>query len=245
MGFNIFIPARFDSSRLPGKPLERAGGRPLIEWVWNAARRSDADRIVIATDDERVAAAAEAFGAEVCLTGRHHASGTDRISEAAGCLGLDPASIVVNLQGDEPGMPGELINGVARTLAESSEASIATAASPMADEADMENPNIVKVVCNRNGDGLYFSRSRIPYPREAGAGAVAYRHLGIYAYRCDYLRQFTARAPTVLERTECLEQLRALEYGDRIAVYITASAPSPGIDTPEDLERFRREVEHD
>jgi 3-deoxy-manno-octulosonate cytidylyltransferase (CMP-KDO synthetase) len=100
-------------------------------------------------------------------------------------------------------------------------------------------------VCNRNGDGLYFSRSRIPYPREAGAGAVAYRHLGIYAYRCDYLRQFTARAPTVLERTECLEQLRALEYGDRIAVYITASAPSPGIDTPEDLERFRREVEHD
>lgn len=242
MGFNVFIPARFDSSRLPGKPLEQAGGRPLIQWVWDAARRSAAERVVIATDDDRVAVAASAFGAEVCVTGRDHVSGTDRICEAATSLGIHPSTVIVNLQGDEPGIPGELIDEVARALLASPEASIATAAAPMDDEAEMENPNIVKVVCDLGGNALYFSRSRIPYPREA-TGGVVYRHLGIYAYRCDYLRRFTARAPTVLERTECLEQLRALEYGDRIAVHVGSSVPGPGIDTPEDLRRFRREVE--
>lgn len=244
MKFSVFIPARFDSTRLPGKPLAEAGGRPLIQWVWDAARRSAADRVVIATDDERIAAAARAFGAEVCLTGRHHASGTDRICEAAKTLGLDPSSIVVNLQGDEPGIPGELIADVARMLVESAGASMATAAHPIGDEADMANPNIVKVVCDRNGEALYFSRSRIPYPRERAGAAAVYRHLGIYAYRYDYLRQFTAREPTALERTEGLEQLRALEYGDRVAVHLTSLAPLPGIDTCEDMDRFRREVEH-
>lgn len=244
MRFNVFIPARFHSTRLPGKPLEEAGGRPLIQWVHDAACRSAAERVVIATDDERVMAAAAAFGAEACLTAGHHASGTDRICEAAQRLGIDRESIIVNLQGDEPSMPGDLIDSVARTLAESPDASIATAAHEISEELDLGNPNVVKVVCDRYGKALYFSRSLVPYPRQTEPDTVAYRHLGLYAYRYGYLREFTSRAPTMLERTECLEQLRALEYGDAIAVHISTHTPTPGIDTPEDLARFRDEVDH-
>lgn len=238
MAFNVFIPARFEATRLPGKPLAEAGGRPLIQWVHEAACRSAAARVVIATDDERVMAAAAAFGAEACLTGAHHASGTDRVCEAAATLGLAPDAVIVNLQGDEPQMPAHLIDEVARALSASG-ADIATAAHAISGEAELASPNVVKVVCDRAGNALYFSRSRIPYPRQAQADDAVYRHLGIYAYRCDYLRRFTGRAPSVLERTECLEQLRALEYGDRIAVHVTESAPPAGIDTPEDLDRFR------
>lgn len=238
MAFSIFIPARFDATRLPGKPLADAGGRPLIQWVYDAARRSAAARVVIATDDERVMTAAEAFGAEACLTGAHHTSGTDRICEAAGLLGLAPDAVIVNLQGDEPQMPGHLIDGVARVLVET-DASIATAAHAIEDETQQAGPDVVKVVCDGNGNALYFSRSLIPYPRQTQPDSAVYRHLGIYAYRYDYLRRFTSRAPTMLERTECLEQLRALEHGDRIAVHVTESAPPAGIDTPADLERFR------
>lgn len=241
MAFNVIIPARFESTRLPGKPLADAGGRPLIQWVYAAARRSAAARIVIATDDERVMAAAESFGAEACLTGRHHVSGTDRVCEAAGLLGLASDAVIVNLQGDEPQMPGHLIDGVARILVETG-ASIATAAHAIDDEAQQTGPHVVKVVCDGNGYALYFSRSLIPHPRQTQPDGAVYRHLGIYAYRYDYLRRFTSRAPTVLERTECLEQLRALEHGDRIAVHVTESTPPAGIDTPEDLERFRREL---
>lgn len=241
MAFNVIIPARYESTRLPGKPLADAGGSPLIRWVYEAACRSSAERVVIATDDARVVTAAAAFGAEACLTGSQHASGTDRICEAAGMLDLDPNAVIVNLQGDEPQMPGRLIDDVARALAESG-ASIATAAHAIVDEAEMNSPNVVKVACAANGDALYFSRSCIPFPRQPQADSAVYRHLGLYAYQYEYLRQFTGRAPTVLERTECLEQLRALEHGDRIAVYVTESAPPMGIDTPEDLERFRREL---
>ena len=244
MSFSVFIPARFDSTRLPGKPLAMAGDKPLIQWTFEAARRTRAERVVIATDDERVRDAAESFGAEVCLTGRHHVSGTDRICEAAGLLNIDPATVIVNLQGDEPRMPAELVDQVARTLIESADASIATAAHAIDEESERDNPNVVKVVCDRNGNALYFSRSRIPYPGLGGTGGAVYRHLGIYAYRYEYLRRFTGREPGVLELTECLEQLRALEHGDRIAVHVTSLAPSPGIDTPEDLDRFRREVNH-
>lgn len=243
MSFDVFIPARYDSTRLPGKPLAEAGGRPLIQWVYDAACRSDAQRVVIATDDERVLDAAAAFGAEALMTGRHHASGTDRIREAAEQLDIDPDGIIVNLQGDEPTMPGELINSVALALEESG-AGMATAAHAIRDVADFTNPNVVKVVCRRDGNALYFSRSSVPYPRRPQDDAPTYRHLGLYAYRCEYLRTFTDRAPTPLERTECLEQLRALEYGDAIAVHITDHAPPAGIDTLEDLERFRREVGH-
>lgn len=241
MAFNVFIPARFGSTRLPGKPLVEAGGRPLIQWVHEAACRSAAERVVIATDDERVMAAAASFGAEACLTGSHHASGTDRICEAAGIVGLDSDAVIVNLQGDEPQLPGRLIDDVAQTLSDTG-ASIATAAHVISETADLESPNVVKVVCDGNGNALYFSRSRIPYPRQVQADGAVYRHLGIYAYRYDYLRRFTSRAPTVLERTECLEQLRALEHGERIAVHVTACAPPAGIDTAEDLERFQREL---
>jgi 3-deoxy-manno-octulosonate cytidylyltransferase (CMP-KDO synthetase) len=244
MAFNVFIPARFASTRLPGKPLAEAGGRPLIQWVYEAACRSGAARVVIATDDERVMSTATAFGAEACMTGSEHASGTDRICEAAGILGLQPDAVIVNLQGDEPQMPGRLIDDVAAVLSRSG-ASIATAAHAITDDGELASPDVVKVVCDRAGNALYFSRSRIPYPRQTQADGAAYRHLGIYAYRYDYLRRFTARPPTVLERTECLEQLRALEYGDRIAVHIADAAPPPGVDTPEDLERFRQQVKQE
>ncbi|HSH40850.1 MAG TPA: 3-deoxy-manno-octulosonate cytidylyltransferase [Arenicellales bacterium] len=242
MTFNVLIPARFDSTRLPGKPLLEAGGKPLVQWVHEAACRSAAERVVIATDDERILAAARSFGAEACLTSAGHVSGTDRICEAAELLGLDPDAVIVNLQGDEPQMPGALIDQVAAGLA-SSGASIATAAHAVSDPAELDDPNVVKVVCDRGGNAMYFSRSGIPYPRQAQPDGRVYRHLGIYAYRYGYLREFTARAPTVLERTECLEQLRALEYGDRIAVQVTDAAPPAGIDTADDLERFRRSLQ--
>jgi len=244
LDFVVFIPARYGATRLPGKPLADVTGRPLIQWVYEAACRSAAKRVVIATDDERVMAAAQAFGAEACMTASGHASGTDRICEAADALALDPETVIVNLQGDEPQMPACLINDLAGTLVASG-ASIATAAHPVSRQADLDSPDIVKVVMNRDGDALYFSRSPIPYTRQPQADTGAYRHLGIYAYRFEYLRRFTARAPTPLERTECLEQLRALEHGDRIAVHVTEMAPPGGIDTPADLERFRREAIED
>jgi len=242
MAFNVLIPARYASTRLLGKPLATVAGRPLIQWVYEAACRSAAARVVIATDDERVIQAAASFGAEACLTGSHHASGTDRLCEAAGILGLDPDAVIVNLQGDEPQMPGPLIDAVAAALS-GADASIATAAHPIDGESEMASPDVVKVVCDRAGNALYFSRSPIPYPRQLQPDGRVYRHLGVYAYRYDYLQRFTQRAPTVLERTECLEQLRALEYGDRIAVHITESAPPAGIDTREDLDRFRRALQ--
>lgn len=216
----------------------------MIQWVYESACCSTAERVVIATDDERVRDAAASFGAEVCLTGKHHVSGTDRIWEAAGLLDIDPESVIVNLQGDEPRIPGELLDDVAQSLIESPDASIATAAYAIGGESERDNPNVVKVVCDKNGNALYFSRSRIPYPREATENGTVYRHLGVYAYRYEYLQRFTIREPGTLEKTECLEQLRALEYGDRIIVHVTGLAPPPGIDTPEDLERFRREVDH-
>jgi len=234
MSYDVFIPARFAATRLPGKPLAEAEGKPLIQWVYEAARRSAAERIVIATDDERVARAARGFGAEACLTGGEHASGTDRICEAAGRLELDPARVVVNLQGDEPRVPGALLDDVAAALLAAPEASVATAAHPIEVRDELDNPNVVKVVRDRLGNALYFSRARIPYPRAEPAGSPVYR----------YLRRFAERPTSMLEQTECLEQLRVLEYGDRIAVHVTGTPVAPGIDTPEDLERFRQELSH-
>jgi len=245
MSYDVFVPARFAATRLPGKPLLEAGGKPLIQWVYEAARRGAAERVVIATDDERVLQAARAFGAEACMTGPQHASGTDRIHEAAELLGLDPARVIINLQGDEPRVPAVLLDRVARALLDSPDASVATAAHAIDNPAELDNPNVVKVVRDRLGNALYFSRSRIPYPRQASPDSPVYRHLGIYAYRFDYLRRFAARPASVLERTESLEQLRVLEYGDRVAVHLSEAAVPPGIDTPDDLERFRRELSHD
>jgi len=244
MSYDVFVPARFHATRLPGKPLAEAGGKPLIQWVFEAARRSAAERVVIATDDERIAEAAQAFGAQVCLTAPGHASGTDRICEAAGRLGVDDSRIIVNLQGDEPRVPPALLDSVADTLRRSPHASVATAAHAIETEDERDNPNVVKLVRDRLGNALYFSRSRIPYPRQVPSDCPVYRHLGLYAYRFDYLRRFAARPASMLEQTEGLEQLRVLEYGDRIAVHISDTPVPPGIDTPDDLEQFRRELDH-
>jgi len=236
--FVIVIPARFASVRLPGKPLREINGVPMIEHVYRRGRESTARDVVVATDDERIADAAESFGATVCMTGDQHRSGTERIAEVADLFDWPDGTIVVNLQGDEPAMPSALIDQCARLLDES-DADIATLASPLRTDADFRNPNVVKVVCDNVGNALYFSRAAIPYPRDAsraaGARAAALHHHGIYAYRCGVLRRLVAADPSPLETAEQLEQLRALSLGMKIRVGIPAQRPGAGVDTEEDL----------
>jgi 3-deoxy-manno-octulosonate cytidylyltransferase (CMP-KDO synthetase) len=242
--FHVVIPARFAAARLPGKPLVKIGEQPLIAWVWQRARESGAASVIVATDDERIRAAAEQFGAEALMTSAEHSSGTDRIAEVARLRQWAAEDIVVNLQGDEPMMPAAIIARVAEALA-SSGADIATAAAPIASLEEYLDPNAVKVVLAQDAHALYFSRAPIPWPRDqSGAGqpsryAGALRHIGIYAYRVRSLHKFAALAPTQLERTEKLEQLRALEHGMRIQVVTEREIPPAGIDTPQDLERVR------
>lgn len=238
---HVIIPARYASTRLPGKPLLDIAGKPMIQRVYERACESGAQSVVIATDDERIRTAAAGFGARVCLTAAHHRSGTERLAEAVAQLGLGPEEIVVNLQGDEPLMPSGLIRQVAETLAARRTAAVATACCPLADGADFNDPNVVKVVCDKDGFALYFSRAPIPYPRDRPSGTRgALRHIGIYAYRAAYVQRYVTLAPSPLEETEQLEQLRVLWHGGRIAVYTTDQAPALSVDTPEDLERVRR-----
>ena len=236
--FVIVIPSRYASTRLPGKPLREINGKPMIEHVYERAQESGARDVVIATDDERIADAAEAFGARVCMTGDQHRSGTERIAEVCDLLDWPDDLIVVNLQGDEPTMPAELIDQCAGLLQEST-ADIATLASPLASQADVDNPNIVKVVCADNGNALYFSRAAIPHPRapesREAARAAALHHHGIYAYRCGVLRRLVTAPPSQLEMCEQLEQLRALSLGLTIRVGIPATRPGAGVDTEDDL----------
>ena len=236
--FAVVIPSRYASTRLPGKPLREINGKTMLQHVHERAADSSASSIVIATDDERIAEAAEHFGAEVCMTGNHHRSGTERIAEVADLMDWEDDRIVVNLQGDEPAMPAGLINQCAELL-EKGTADIATLASPLASSADFENPNVVKVIRNLAGDAIYFSRAAIPHPRDAGAGelarATALHHHGIYAYRCGVLRKFVAAEPSDLEVCEQLEQLRALSLGMTIRVGVAAERPGAGVDTEEDL----------
>ncbi len=242
--FHVVIPARFAAARLPGKPLLEVGGRPLIEWVWQCARASGAASAIVATDDERIRAAALKFGAEAVMTSRQHASGTDRIAEVVRSRGWASDEVVVNLQGDEPMMPSAVIAQVAQDLA-ASHADIATAAAPMQSLKEYLDPNCVKVVCARDGRALYFSRAPLPWPRDHTADGLptqyegALRHIGIYAYRVRSLLQFAAWSPTRLESVEKLEQLRALENGMHIHVVTLAETPAAGVDTPEDLERVK------
>lgn len=241
---HIIIPARYQSTRLPGKPLADVAGKTLLERVYERARASGARSVTVATDDERIRAAAEAFGANVCMTAATHRSGTDRIGEAIGKLGLAPEEIVVNLQGDEPLVPPSLIRQVAETLARHPDAVVATACQPISDIATLNNPNAVKVVCNSEGVALYFSRAPIPWPRGRMPGAAdepvhAFHHIGLYAYRAGFVARYCAWGPCPLEETEQLEQLRVLWHGERIAVCLAEEAPAPGVDTPEDLERVR------
>jgi 3-deoxy-manno-octulosonate cytidylyltransferase (CMP-KDO synthetase) len=243
--FHVVIPARFAAARLPGKPLVDIGGRPLIQRVWECARASGAASVIVATDDERVRAAARGFGADCLLTAREHASGTDRVAEVARARGLKPEDIVVNLQGDEPLMPASVVAGVAGILSAHAGVDIATAAAPIETLEEFLDPNCVKALRARDGRALYFSRAPVPWPRDGTAGGRpaayegAWRHIGIYAYRVRSLLQFAAWPPTPLEATEKLEQLRALEYGMSIHVLALTEAPPSGVDTPEDLERVR------
>jgi len=242
MNYRIVIPARMASERLPGKPLARIGSRSLIECVWRRARAAAARSVVIATDSADIVSAAQAFGAEVLLTSERHASGSDRIAECADRLGWDDAELIVNLQGDEPLMPPECLDQVARLLERNAGADVASLYLPVTDPAEAHDPNVVKVVTDAAGRALYFSRAPIPFERDPHAADRAgwKRHVGLYAYRAGALRAFTRTEPAALERTEKLEQLRFLESG-RIIVMGRALAPVPaGVDTPADLERVRR-----
>lgn len=246
--FRVVIPARYASTRLPGKPLAEIAGRPMLQHVWQRAVESGAGEIVIATDDARVEAAARAFGAEACLTSATHQSGTDRIAEVAARYGWADETIVVNLQGDEPTMPPGLLRQVAGSLAARADAAIATLAVPVQGRDELFDPNVVKVVADRAGYALYFSRAPIPwhrgsFPDPAGPlpeGVAFWRHLGIYAYRVGFLRRFVEWPAAAVEQCEALEQLRALWQGERIHVGLAAETPGVGVDTPEDLERVRR-----
>ncbi len=246
-GFVVLIPARYASSRLPGKPLADIAGKPMVVRVAECAQRAGATQVAVATDDPRIGDAVRAHGVQVCMTRADHATGTDRLAEAAAQLGLDDARIVVNVQGDEPLLAPALIRAVAARLEGDARAAIATACHPITDAAEAFNPNVVKVVLDRDGAAMYFSRATIPWARDAFAtdratlppGLPLYRHYGLYAYRTAFLRQYPGLAPSPMERYEALEQLRALWHGYRIVVEITGGAPAPGVDTPEDLARVR------
>ena len=246
--FTVLIPARYASSRLPGKALADIAGKPMVVRVAENARKSGARRVVIACDDERIHAAAGAHDVEAVLTRTDHPTGTDRLAEAALLLGLGDEEIVVNVQGDEPLLAPELVRSVAALLAARPEAAIATACHAIDDAGEAFNPNVVKVVLDARGQALYFSRATIPWAREAfargvpdrlPAGLPVYRHYGLYAYRVAFLRRFPTLAPAPIEQLEALEQLRALWHGERIVVEITTGTPAPGVDTPEDLARVR------
>ncbi len=226
------IPARWASSRFPGKPLELIAGKPLVQHVWERCQEcSHLDAVVIATDDERILAAAQAFGADARMTRPDHPSGTDRIAEIADMFPDHDG--IINVQGDEPLISPALIDRLALTLRDHPELPMVTAANPIDDEALLDDPNVVKAVLNLAGDALYFSRSRIPFPRTRNVpGLQTLRHKGIYGYRREFLLQFVSWPPGLLEQTEGLEQLRALENGARIRVLLT-SDDSPGVDTPE------------
>ncbi|MFL6648237.1 MAG: 3-deoxy-manno-octulosonate cytidylyltransferase [Sulfurifustaceae bacterium] len=241
---HVIIPARYQSTRLPGKPLADVAGKTLLERVYERARASGADHITVATDDDRIRAVAESFGADICMTASAHPSGTDRIGEVIAKRGIGAEEIVVNLQGDEPLMPPALLREVAETLARQPRAVMATACHPIADVETLTNPNAVKVVRDADGYALYFSRAPIPWPRAHMSGAAqtavaALRHIGLYAYRAGFVARYCAWGPCPPEEAEQLEQLRVLWHGERIAVCIAAEAPPNGVDTPEDLERVR------
>ncbi len=247
MKFKVVIPARFASTRLPGKPLSDIAGKPMVVWVAERAAASGADEVWVATDHAEVAAVAERYGCKALLTSHHHESGTDRIAEVVALRGWDDDTVVVNVQGDEPLIDPRLIVEVAEQLAGHGDAAIATACHPLAERDDLFNPNIVKVVLDAQGYALYFSRAPIPYARDAFASSAseypadlpALRHIGLYAYRASFLKIYSQLAPAPIERHEALEQLRALWHGYRISVAITGHAPAAGVDTPDDLARVR------
>jgi 3-deoxy-manno-octulosonate cytidylyltransferase (CMP-KDO synthetase) len=247
--FVVAIPARYAASRLPGKPLRLLGGEPLVLHVARRALAAGAREVWVAADDARIAAALEGSGVRIAMTSPDHPSGSDRLAECAAIAGWDDATIVVNLQGDEPFAPASGIRAVAEALLASG-AQMSTLAAPIADVATLLDPNTVKLVRAGNGDALYFSRAPVPWPRDAfatdrsvlPAGDAWLRHIGIYGYRAGFLKRFAALPPGRLEQVESLEQLRALEAGFRITVGIAPAPFPPGVDTPEDLARAERQL---
>ena len=250
MNFKVIIPARFASTRLPGKPLLDIGGRPMVVHVAERAVKSGAAGVWVATDHAGVFEAVEKHGFKACMTGAKHVSGTDRLADAAQRLGFADDDIVVNVQGDEPLIDPALIRVVAEHLSAHPAAAMSTACHPVHDLDSMLNPNVVKVVLDAQGFALYFSRAPIPYARDAFAAKQSlpsdlpvYRHIGLYAYRAGFLKTYAQLAPALIEQFESLEQLRALWHGYRISVAVTEQAPATGVDTEADLLAVRRAFE--
>ncbi|MGF1721289.1 3-deoxy-manno-octulosonate cytidylyltransferase [Vibrio kyushuensis] len=249
MSFTVVIPARFQSTRLPGKPLADIAGKPMIQWVYEQAIQAGAEQVVIATDDKRVAQAVTSFGGQVCMTSADHESGTERLAEVVKVMNIPDDHIIVNVQGDEPLVPPSIIKQVAENLA-GSVAPMATLGVEISDESEVFNPNAVKVVTDKEGYALYFSRATIPWDRDAfnkenpSVSQPLLRHIGIYAYRAGFINTYINWQPTALEKIECLEQLRVLWHGEKIHVDIAKEAPAAGVDTPEDLEIVRAILSH-
>lgn len=247
MSFIAIIPARYASTRLPGKPLADIHGKPMIVHVMERARESGAARVIVATDHPDVAKAVEMAGGEVCMTRSDHQSGTERLAEVIEKCGFSDDQIIVNVQGDEPLIPPIIVSQVAKNLATSS-AGMATLAVPIDTAEEAFNPNAVKVVMDAQGYALYFSRATIPWDREGFAqskqqiGDCLLRHIGIYAYRAGFVRRYVSWQPSQLEQIELLEQLRVLWYGEKIHVAVAQAIPSVGVDTPEDLHRVREAI---
>lgn len=247
MSFTVVIPARYQSTRLPGKPLADIGGKPMIQWVYEQSLLAGAERVIIATDDARVEQAVKAFGGTVCMTSPDHQSGTERLAEVVALMGIEDDHIIVNVQGDEPLIPPAIVRQVADNLA-ASKAPMATLAVEIDHESEVFNPNAVKVVTDKDGYALYFSRATIPWDRDNFASEdktivqPLMRHVGIYAYRAGFINTYINWQPSQLEKIECLEQLRVLWYGEKIHVAVALEAPPAGVDTPEDLELVRRIV---
>ena len=245
--FKVVIPARYGSSRLPAKPLMDIAGKPMVVHVYERALLSKAKTVVVATDDERIAQALKPYGAKVVMTSPNHPSGTDRLQEVAAKMRWDDDDIIVNVQGDEPLIPPEVINQVAANLANNRQAGIATLAEAIEDVGQLSNPNIVKLVRDANNMAMYFSRAPMPWARDAFAQGIKelpvkdlyWRHLGIYAYKVSFLNAYVKWSPAVLEQVEALEQLRALYYGVKIHVDKACVSLPAGVDTQEDLERVR------
>ena len=236
--FNIVIPARFGSTRLPGKALLPIADRPMVAWVWERAMQAGAEHVVVATDDQRIADEMNSRGAQVAMTRTDHASGTDRLAEVVDQLGWREDAIVVNLQGDEPLMPVANIQRVAAMLSETAGADMATLMEPL-DPADAEQQSVVKVVASEAGRALYFSRSAIPFHRDGGVPAPLFRHIGLYAYRAGFLQTFVGWPPAVAEQSESLEQLRALAHDAHIQIELAPEAVPAGVDTESDLATVR------
>ncbi|MGK0702444.1 3-deoxy-manno-octulosonate cytidylyltransferase [Yokenella regensburgei] len=247
MSFVVIIPARYASTRLPGKPLQDINGKPMIVHTLERARESGAERVIVATDHPDVARAVEAVGGEVCMTRVDHQSGTERLAEVVEKCGFSDDTIIVNVQGDEPTIPAANIRQVAENLARS-QCGMATLAVPVHSAEEAFNPNAVKVVMDNAGYALYFSRATIPWDRDRFAqsrdtiGDSLLRHIGIYAYRAGFINRYISWPPSPLEQIEMLEQLRVLWYGEKIHVEVAKVTPGTGVDTPEDLERVRLEL---